>query len=227
LEGYTVAKLKKTARNKASVKGNPAVNLQADLQAKAEHVSRSIVDSAQQIWMAGMGAFNRAQGEGSKLFEALVKEGMNIEQHTRKLAGGKVDAVRDAVENRVGVARERATDTWDRLEKVFEERVQRALNRLGVPNSEDLNDLVSRVNKLTETLNKQGIKVAAAKTVKPLKAGKKAVAKVAKKAAKKLTKPAAKVKAVAKPVKKVAKPSKANTRKMRLPQAAKPSAPSA
>jgi poly(hydroxyalkanoate) granule-associated protein len=231
LEGYIVAKLKKTARNKASVKGNPAVNLQADLQAKAEHVSRSIVDSAQQIWMAGMGAFNRAQGEGSKLFEALVKEGMNIEQHTRKLAGGKVDAVRDAVENRVGVARERATDTWDRLEKVFEERVQRALNRLGVPNSEDLSDLVSRVNKLTDTLNKQSGKVANVKTVKPVKAAKKAVAKIAKKAAKtaakKSSKPAAKAKPVAKQAKKAVKSLKAKARKMSLPQAAKPSAPSA
>ena len=89
-----MAKLKKSTRSKTA--GNSSQS--ADFQAKAEHLSKSIVDSAQQIWMAGMGAFNRAQGEGSKLFEALVKEGMNIEQHTRKLAGGKVDAVRDAVD---------------------------------------------------------------------------------------------------------------------------------
>jgi poly(hydroxyalkanoate) granule-associated protein len=111
-------------------------------------MSRSLVESAQQIWMAGVGAFTRAQGEGSKLFEALVKEGMTIEQTTRKLATGKVDAVRDAVEDRVGVVRERAVDTWDRLETVFETRVQRALNRLGVPAREDLADLTSRVNDL-------------------------------------------------------------------------------
>jgi poly(hydroxyalkanoate) granule-associated protein len=228
-----VATLKKTIRNKASVKGNPAINLQADIQAKAEHVSRSIVDSAQHIWMAGMGAFNRAQGEGSKLFEALVKEGMNIEQHTRKLAGGKVDAVRDAVENRVGVARERATDTWDRLEKVFEERVQRALNRLGVPNSEDLSNLVSRVNKLTDAVSKQGgsakagvksVKSKAVKSVKPVKAIKKA-AKVAKNASKPIAKKTKK--AVTKMVKKVIKSTKAKPRKLSLPQAVKPAAPNA
>jgi poly(hydroxyalkanoate) granule-associated protein len=222
-----VAKLKKTARNKASVKGNPAVNLQSDLQAKAEHMSRSIVDSAQQIWMAGMGAFNRAQGEGSKLFEALVKEGMNIEQHTRKLAGGKVEAVRDAVENRVGVARERATDTWDRLEKVFEERVQRALNRLGVPNSEDLSNLLTRVNKLTDALNKQGGKVKAEAKVVKVKASK--PVKATKKAVKKASKPVVKTvkKAVAKPAKKAVKAVKAKARKMSLPQATKPAAPNA
>jgi poly(hydroxyalkanoate) granule-associated protein len=153
-----MAKLKKNAGAKKSA---PKYNA-AEVQARAEHMARSLRESAQQIWMAGVGAFTRAQGEGSKLFEALVKEGMNIEQHTRKLAGGRVDAVRDAVEDRVGVVRERASDTWDRLEKVFEERVQRALNRLGVPGREDLADLSSRVDSLTGELRKIGGKGAAA-----------------------------------------------------------------
>ena len=144
-----MAKLKKSVRAKSSA-GTPS----ADLQAKAEQMSRSIVESAQQIWMAGVGAFTRAQGEGSKLFEALVKEGMTIEQTTRKLATGKVDAVRDSVEDRVGVVRERAVDTWDRLETVFETRVQRALNRLGVPSREDLTELTARVNELNGELRK-------------------------------------------------------------------------
>jgi poly(hydroxyalkanoate) granule-associated protein len=220
-EGIIMAKLKKSTRSKTTQRTSHGV----DLQAKAEQMSKSIVDSAQQIWMAGMGAFNRAQGEGSKLFEALVKEGMNIEQHTRKLAGGKVDAVRDAVENRVEVARERATDTWDRLEKVFEERVQRALNRLGVPSREDLSDLTSRVNSLTDVLRKQGGgKVASnlkplVKAVKTGKPAKKAVKKVAKKA-KAAAKPAVKA------VKKLAAKAKPAARKAGLPKAAKPIAPS-
>ena len=144
-----MAKLKKNARAKSA-----AGTSSPDLQAKAEQMSRSLVDSAQQIWMAGMGAFHRAQGEGSKLFEALVKEGMTIENSTRRLATGRVDAVRDAVEDRVGVVRERAVDTWDRLEKVFEDRVQRALNRLGVPGREDLVELTARVDALTAELRR-------------------------------------------------------------------------
>jgi hypothetical protein len=63
--------------------------------------------------------------------------------------------VRDAVEARVGQARERATDTWDRLEKVFEDRVQRALVKLGVPGREDLADLAQRVDTLTAELRRQ------------------------------------------------------------------------
>jgi len=197
-----VAKLKKTVRSKKTAASK---NNASELQAKAEQMSRSLVESAQQIWMAGVGAFTRAQGEGSKLFEALVKEGMNIEQHTRKLATGKVDAVRDAVEDRVGVVRERATDTWDRLEKVFEERVQRALNRLGVPSREELADLVARVDALTTELKKLGVKPAAKAAAKTAAPAKKATAKrAAKPAAKKA--PVAKRKAAKKVLPKAARP---------------------
>jgi poly(hydroxyalkanoate) granule-associated protein len=127
-----------------------------DAQAQAEQLSRKLSESAQQVWLAGVGAFGRAQAEGSRLFEALVKEGMSFEQGARRFAGGRADQVRDAVEARVGQARERASDTWDRLEKVFEDRVQRALVKLGVPGRDDLTDLARRVDTLTAELRRQG-----------------------------------------------------------------------
>jgi len=200
-----VAKLKKTARNKPAAAGNSS----AELQARAEQLSRSLVESAQQIWMAGVGAFNRAQGEGSKLFEALVSEGMNVEKHTRKLATGRVDAVRDAVEDRVAGARVRATDTWDRLEKVFEDRVQRALNRLGIPGREEVAGLNARVDALTAQLRSNGAKAAsrpAARKAAPAR------------------KPAKAAKAARKPAK-VSKPAPRKAARKTLPKAPKPVAP--
>ena len=101
-------------------------------------------------------AAGRAQAEGTKLFETLVKEGLSLEHLTRKAAGGKAQAMRDAVETTVGQARERASDTWDRLEKVFEERVHRALRRLEVPSREDLSALIDRVDALNAELRKLG-----------------------------------------------------------------------
>lgn len=143
-----MAKLKKSAKKSSS--GG------AGAKAQAEHLSNTLSESAQQIWLAGVGAFGRAQAEGTKLFEALVKEGLSLEQTARKFAGGRADVVRDAVETRVGQARERAVDTWDRLEKVFEDRVQRALVKLGVPNREDLAALVDRVDALNAELRRLG-----------------------------------------------------------------------
>lgn len=170
------------AKLKSASKGKPAA-------ASAEGLQKSIMDSAQQIWQAGMGAFGRAQEEGSKLFESLVKEGSTLEQKTRKLATGKVDAVRDAVENRVGAVKERAADTWDRLEKVFEDRVQRALTRLGVPGRDDLQALIARVDTLNAELRKVGgAKAAPAKKVaaKQAAGAKKAVKRVVAKSKKKI-----------------------------------------
>ncbi len=145
-----MAKFKKTAKKTAGSASG------ANAQAQTEQLSKKLSESAQQVWLAGVGAFGRAQAEGTKLFEALVKEGMGFEQTARRFAGGRADVVRDAVENRVVQARERATDTWDRLEKVFEDRVQRALVKLGVPGRDDLADLSRRVETLTAELRTQG-----------------------------------------------------------------------
>lgn len=135
---------------------------------QGERTARSLSESAQQIWLAGVGAFGRAQVEGTKLFEGLVKEGLNLEQSARKFAGGQAEVMRDVVESGVGTARERAADTWDRLEKVFEERVQRAILKLDVPGREALNDLKVRVDTLAAELRRQkGAKTPEAPTSRP------------------------------------------------------------
>ncbi|WP_149193387.1 phasin family protein [Luteimonas suaedae] len=156
-----MATFKKTAKKTGTRRSSTA-----DPQQQAERLSKGLSESAQQIWLAGVGAFGRAQAEGAKLFEALVKEGLNVEQNARKFAGGRADVVRDAVESSVGQARHRATDTWDRLEKVFEDRVQRALVKLGVPSRDDLADLARRVEILTTELRRQSSTPAARKTAK-------------------------------------------------------------
>ena len=146
-----MAKLKKTAHKSSARKSTANAG---SGKAQAERLGKSITESAQQIWLAGMGAFNRAQAEGGKLFESLVRDGLSLEQTARKFTGTRADFVRDAVEGKVGQARERAADTWDKLEKVFEDRVQRALVKLGVPGRDDLNALTERVERLTAELRK-------------------------------------------------------------------------
>ena len=148
-----MAKLKKSTLKGGARKS--ASGAAKDTQ--AERLGKTITESAQQIWLAGMGAFNRAQSEGSKLFESLVRDGVSLEQSARKFAGTRAEVVRDVVEDRVGQARERAADTWDKLEKVFEDRVQRALVKLGVPGREDLNALTARVERLNAELRKSNV----------------------------------------------------------------------
>jgi len=198
-QGNDMAKLKKTSAKGSARK--TASGAKQGSQDQAERLGKSITESAQQIWLAGMGAFNRAQAEGGKLFEGLVRDGLSLEQTARKLAGNRANVVRDVVEGRVGQARERAVDTWDKLEKVFEDRVQRALVKLGVPGRDDLNALTLRVERLTEELRKANggsvpkaakapRKAAAPAAAKPAKAPRKA-AKAVKSPARKTSKAAA------------------------------------
>jgi poly(hydroxyalkanoate) granule-associated protein len=117
-------------------------------------LAATVRDSAQQIWLAGLGAFAKTQEEGAKVFEALVKEGKHLEARTRKLAEAKVSEMTSKWNRKTGQATARATATWDKLEQVFEDRVARALNRLGVPTNRDIQALAKRVETLTASVQK-------------------------------------------------------------------------
>lgn len=145
-------------------------------------LAQTVKDSAQQIWLAGLGAFAKAQEEGTKVFEALVKEGEAIQKRTR-----------EAAEDKVAEARKMATGTWDKLESVFEERVARALNTLNVPTKKDIDALTARISELTAATKKlsgtaateaekagEAVKEAAAETAEVVKMTSKKVAASAK-----------------------------------------------
>jgi poly(hydroxyalkanoate) granule-associated protein len=153
------------------------------LSKKRQTSSKSILDSANQIWLAGLGAFSKAQEEGGKLFEGLVNEGLELESTTRKVTTAKVNVVRGAVEGTVGQVQAKASNSWDKLEKVFEDRVARALGVLGVPTAKDINKLTRRVEELQAAVN--AFKKAEPKPVaSKKKAAKKTTAKPAVKAVK-------------------------------------------
>ena len=147
-------------------------------------MAATIKESAQQIWLAGLGSFSKAQGEGGKVFETLVKEGLSIQRKTQAVAEEKIS---EATNKMAGMANEiatKATGQWGKLEDIFEERVAKALHKLGVPSAKDVDALTARINALNATIAKMGGKKAAAKA-----APRAAAKKVARKAA---AKPAAK-----------------------------------
>ena len=153
--------MSKTSKPKLKSKAKAAPKTTAQ---SADHLGKSIMESAQQIWLAGLGAFAQAREEGTKLFDSLVKEGLSLESKTRKLALGKADEVRGAVETSVSQVKERTQETWDKLEKVFEDRVSRALGKLGVPGRKELNELAAKVEELAREIKKLNAKPTAAKS---------------------------------------------------------------
>jgi poly(hydroxyalkanoate) granule-associated protein len=141
-------------------------------------LAAAIKDSAQQIWLAGLGAYSKAQEEGQKVFNALVKEGNSIQKRTMRITEDKVTEVTSRVGKFAGGLQKQANGTWDKLETVFEERVERALTRLGVPTNKEIGDLTRRVEQLTASVQK----LSGSRAVKKMAAPRKRVAKKAAKA---------------------------------------------
>ncbi len=145
----------------------------------------SVKDSAQQIWQAGLGAFNKAQAEGSKAFEALVKEGVSLQRKTQSVAEEKISEATSKMSTMANGISNKASGQWDKLESIFEERVAKALNKLGVPSAKDVAALIERIEELNQSVQKLSTKGAAPKAAvkTPAKAAVKAPAKRAPKAA--------------------------------------------
>lgn len=111
-------------------------------------VGQAVADSAQKIWLAGLGAFSRARTEGDRMFENLVEQGKTL----RERAVGAADEAMKTVRAQAQTAGADAAGRWDKLEQVFEERVSRALSRLGVLTSREVGDLSRRVEELNENV---------------------------------------------------------------------------
>ncbi|HHQ4526442.1 TPA: phasin family protein [Aeromonas hydrophila] len=166
-------------------------------------LTSTIKESTQQIWLAGLGAYAKAQEEGGKIFEALVQEGEALQTRTRQSADEKIAAMTD-----------KTAGTWGRLEQVFEDRVARAVASLGIPTRKDIDKLSKRMAELTEVVQQlidaqdlddvtpaDEAKPAAAAAKKPVAAKKPPV----KKAAAPIAKVKEEVKALATEVESVAK----------------------
>ena len=121
-------------------------------------LSGTIKDSAQQIWLAGLGAFSKAQEEGGKVFETLVKEGMSIQRKTQAAAEEKISEATSRMANMATDLSSKASGQWNKMEGIFEERVSRALNKLGVPSAKDIDALIARIDELNRNVAKLSAK---------------------------------------------------------------------
>lgn len=100
-----------------------------------------------QIWLAGLGAFAKAEEEGSKLFDNLVDAGRDVESRAREKTETRVEEVKTKVKGRTG-------ETLEKMERAFDDRLSGALSRLGIPNKREVEALNSRIEELTRTIER-------------------------------------------------------------------------
>lgn len=111
-------------------------------------LAQAVVDSAQKIWLAGLGAFARAKTEGDKLFDVLVERGTQLRGQASQAADQALKNVRATAD----ATAQQAAGRWDKLEQVFEDRVSRSLGRLGVLTSKDVDVLARQVSDLNDSV---------------------------------------------------------------------------
>ncbi|MFT5643537.1 MAG: poly(hydroxyalkanoate) granule-associated protein [Janthinobacterium sp.] len=112
----------------------------------AGELGDAVRHSAQLIWQAGLGAFSRVQREGSHLFDNLGKAGIDVEKQMRN---GNADTdFTHMVADMAGAVGQQAMAPLDNLERMFEQRIGRALARIGVASGDDIRQLMSEVERL-------------------------------------------------------------------------------
>jgi len=112
---------------------------------RAGKAQANVIENAQHVWLAGMGAVAKAQKEGPAAFQEAVAEGLQLLTRSRTTAE---KVIRDVFESAQGSA----TETWDNLEALFQSRVQKALQQIGVPTASEIRLLTKRVAELNDNV---------------------------------------------------------------------------
>lgn len=118
-------------------------------QLKSKSQRKSTLDFrkyTKQIWLAGLGAFSRAEEEGSKMFDSLVKVGEELESRTVELTDQTVTKVAEKT-------KESVTDTKDKVEKLLDHGVSTSLNKIGLATVKDLQHLEGLILALTSKVD--------------------------------------------------------------------------
>ncbi|MBL4774188.1 MAG: phasin family protein [Alcanivoracaceae bacterium] len=137
--------IKKTLKKKASVK-----KTESTTSTQKANVAENIMGSANEIWLAGLGAFAKAQQEGVKIFNKLVDEGKDVEKVIKKSSKTASKEVKSTVDKVKG----KASKSWDKLENIFESRVEKALQKLDVPTSAEISTLLAKVEALATEVSR-------------------------------------------------------------------------
>lgn len=112
---------------------------------------------ARKIWLAGIGAYARVGQEGSDYFQELVKAGEGVEKRGKKRIDKELDAANNQIDEaaeEVSRVRGKVEVQLDKIEKAFDARVARALNRIGIPSKHDVEALSIKLEQLTELLER-------------------------------------------------------------------------
>ncbi|MFB6231704.1 MAG: phasin family protein [Salinibacter sp.] len=103
---------------------------------------------AREVWLAGLGALERLEEEGDRVFETLVERGKQYQETRRDQIEEATENLREQQEALVEDVTQRLDDATASVDKA----VSDTLRRIGVPTRKEVRDLSRRVRELSEKL---------------------------------------------------------------------------
>lgn len=136
----------------------PRSRMEDDAGTPGAGTQEALLRGLQQVWLAGLGALGRAQKEGPAAFGSAVVEGLRLLDTSRmaaqRLVQETLGETQGTLQSRIAAARLQAMETWDGLESMFQDRVQRAMRQLGVPTAEAIRELTESVAELQASIER-------------------------------------------------------------------------
>ncbi len=114
-----------------------------DARADENDAAQAMRESVQKIWLAGLGALERARTDGPRVFETLVEQGRNMGARAVGMADDALKQMREASYSNA---------TWQKLEQGVQDRLVKSLNRLGMAGGKEVEELTRQVRELNETV---------------------------------------------------------------------------
>jgi poly(hydroxyalkanoate) granule-associated protein len=112
-----------------------------------------VTGQAREIWLAGLGALQRLEEEGDKVFETLVDRGKEYEDKRRDQIEEATETLRDQQQQFTEDVTERLDNATESVEKAVSDTLSSTLGQIGVPTRDEVRDLSRRVGQLSKKLD--------------------------------------------------------------------------
>jgi len=105
---------------------------------RVQGLGQEVKDAGREVWLAGLGAWGAVDERSRALFSDLVERGQRVEAEERPVLEGRLRKVGDRLEG-----------FFQNVEHNVEEKLAGTLQRFGVPDRDEVQQLISRIEQLT------------------------------------------------------------------------------
>lgn len=124
-----------------------------DSESKPRSVVESAVETAHKVALAGVGVAGEAADAGAKVFDRLVARGEKVESQGRESLGNWRDKAEEKVQQVRSAAEKGIEQTRTKARTGIDERLERRLEKLGVPGKADLTAVIERLSAIEARLD--------------------------------------------------------------------------